>query len=342
MWILLNKVDDEWRPFESTWRMDRYKGTTVRDYTVYLSRAKALAEMNDYITLSDRDCPTVVAEEEMDYHLLEIMPRQSVSIERLIMEALNERMPDMDVDFYGIGSDTPAQGFTTSALSDAITDIKAHCEEQGLSVYVVPSRDDLPIVVGKAVYLVADALGDVAEVEKILASRLVRHTTLASLVGDKWPLIVSEIQQLKAKGDPQIVRLTGEAWRRYGGHNHVFGTEVEVKEILTVAVEMRMDEGPIVGLLRRLREAIANTLRQMGFRHRFDTVDLDAVITAAEKGVESDQGTVHENEVPGFAVVTDFPESSDVSRNSNIVKDDSERIGNRAATHTEDRHVSGM
>jgi len=154
---------------------------------------------------------------------------------------------------------------------------------------------------------VADALGDVAEVEKILSSRLVRHTTLASLAGTEWPLIVGEIQQLKARGEPQIVRLADEVRHRYGE----LAPEEEVKEILTVAVEMRMAEGPIAGLLRRLREAVASTLRRMGFKHRFDTVDLDAVITAAEKEMQSGEkeSIAHGSEIPGFAVVTDFPES---------------------------------
>jgi len=216
-------------------------------------------------------------------------------------------------------------------LSDAIAHIKVHCEAQGLSVYVVPSMGDLPAIVknkladketpgaayvGDAIYLVADALADGAEAESILASRLVRHMTLASLTGDEWPLIVEKIQRLKARVDPQTGWLAEAAWRRYGRHSHIFGTEEEVRELLTVAVEMRMAEGPIASLLRRFREAISETLQRLGFKHRLDTVDLDRIITTAEEAIKSDkeQGIVQVGDgVPGFAVVTDFPEEmSDV------------------------------
>jgi len=138
MWILVNKVDDEWQPFETTWRMDKKAGKTVSAPTVYLSRARALAEMQGYLTWGNDG----VAEEESDYHLLEIMPRRGVSVERLIMETLTDRMPDIDVDFHGIRSDAPAHGFTVLTLSAAIADIKGYCEAQGLPVYVVPSMED--------------------------------------------------------------------------------------------------------------------------------------------------------------------------------------------------------
>ncbi len=155
-----------------------------------------------------------------------------------------------------------------------------------------------------AVYLVADAIADMAAVEKILSSRLLRHVALASLAGAEWPLIVNEIQQLKARDEPQIVRLANQVRQRYGE----LAPQAEAKEILTVAVQSRLEEGALAGILRRLREAIAGTLRKMGFRHRFDTVDLDVAITSAEKEIESEQDIVHGRGLPGFAVVTGFPE----------------------------------
>ncbi len=117
MWILVNKVDDDWRPFESTWRMDKYQGKTVCDPVVYLSLAKALEEMNDCMYWSKvRDDSAAETSEDEDYHVLEILPRPGVSVDRLIMETLTERLPDIEVDFHAAGSGTAA-GFSISALS---------------------------------------------------------------------------------------------------------------------------------------------------------------------------------------------------------------------------------
>ena len=165
-------------------------------------------------------------------------------------------------------------------------------------VFVVRSVKDLPFSSpenadgaycdGK-VYVVADNVADLKQLQKVMAHECVLHHSMESMLGPYgFSKVHKGIQSLKEAGDPTVVALAENILSRYG----VLPPEIETKEIVARAGEMCLDESGNVkvafGFMKSVFAGVAGWLRDQGLTIPFSNLELQGIMHDAGNWIKKD------------------------------------------------------
>lgn len=166
------------------------------------------------------------------------------------------------------------------------------------SVHVVKSVKDLPFktpantdgaYTEKTVYVVADNIANLKQLQKVMAHECVMHHSLEEMLGDYgFSKLHKGVQQLKKDGDPTIVALSKDIASRYGPLPPV----VETKEIIARAGEQCLDDhGQIkvhFGWMKGVFAGVAGFLRDQGLNIPFSNTEIQGIMHNAGEWVKRD------------------------------------------------------
>jgi len=155
-------------------------------------------------------------------------------------------------------------------------------------VFVVGSTTDLPFDApshadgayydGK-VYVVAGNIGDMRQLQKVMAHECIMHHSLEEMLGNYgFAKLHHGIQSLKAKGDETVCALAANVRSRYGD----LPPDIETKEIVARAGEQCLDEQGNVriqyGFMKGVFSGMAGWLRDHGISVPFTNVELQGIL----------------------------------------------------------------
>lgn len=143
------------------------------------------------------------------------------------------------------------------------------------------------------VYVVADNIADLKQLQKVMAHECVLHHGLEDMLGDYgFAKLHRGIQKLKDAGDPVVGKLAENIRGRYGE----LPPEIETKEIVARAGEQCLDDkGEIkvsFGFMKGVFAGIAGWLRDHGIGVPFTNLELQGIMHNAGEWVK--QGPVQE------------------------------------------------
>ncbi|RWA45609.1 hypothetical protein AU476_00835 [Cupriavidus sp. UYMSc13B] len=155
-------------------------------------------------------------------------------------------------------------------------------------VFVVGGPNDLPFDVpshvdgayhdGK-VYVVAGNIGDMRQLQKVMAHECIMHHSLEEMLGNYgFAKLHHGIQSLKAKGDETVCALATNVRSRYGE----LPPDIETKEIVARAGEQCLDaQGNVriqYGFMKGVFSGVAGWLRDHGISVPFTNVELQGIL----------------------------------------------------------------
>jgi hypothetical protein len=166
------------------------------------------------------------------------------------------------------------------------------------SVTVVQSVKDLPFessdntdgaYCAGQVYVVADKIADLKQLQKVMAHECVMHHGLEEMLGAYgFSKLHHGIQKLKADGDPVVTALAANILSRYGE----LSPEIETREIVARAGEQCLDEFGNVkvafGFMKSVFAAITGWLRDHGIGIAFTNTELQGIMHSAGEWVKQD------------------------------------------------------
>lgn len=168
-------------------------------------------------------------------------------------------------------------------------------------VKVVETVDELPCVVRRhsdgvhydgRVYVIAENIFDLKQVQKVMAHECILHHSLESMLGDYgFAKLHSGIQALKEAGDPVVDQLAREVGEAYG----VLSPMEETKEIVARAGEQCLDEKGSIrvgfGFMKGVFAGVVSWLRDKGLSFPFSNFELQGIIHNAGRWIEQDHGS---------------------------------------------------
>ena len=193
-------------------------------------------------------------------------------------------------------SDHPGmtQAAAQSALEPAIQEIQSRYRSK---IHVVANTEELPFDVEPGtrpkgvyqdgeIYLVAGNLRNKRDAQVTLAHELIGHMGIEEMMTVKeWQDLRADISSLADKGE--IKELADEVMQRYGELDE----NTRAAEILAIAAEKRMEEGPVAAVLRRARELMRAFLKQLGLKLPFSVTEIDTLLSRSLHRVQSEDTT---------------------------------------------------
>lgn len=144
--------------------------------------------------------------------------------------------------------------------------------------FEAPSNADGAYHDGK-VYVIASAIGDMRQLQKVMAHECIMHHSLEEMLGDYgFSKLHHGIQSLKAQGDKTVCYLAENIRARYGD----LPPDIETKEIVARAGEQCLDEqGQIrvqYGFMKGVYAGVAGWLRDHGIKVPFTNIELQGIL----------------------------------------------------------------
>lgn len=141
-----------------------------------------------------------------------------------------------------------------------------------------PSNADGAYHDGK-VYVIAGAIGDMRQLQKVMAHECIMHHSLEEMLGDYgFSKLHHGIQSLKAQGDKTVCDLAENIRARYGD----LPPDIETKEIVARAGEQCLDEQGQVrvqyGFMKGVYAGVAGWLRDHGIKVPFTNIELQGIL----------------------------------------------------------------
>lgn len=177
-------------------------------------------------------------------------------------------------------------------------------------VHVVRSAADLPFDApenadgayhDKQVYVVASNIGDLQQLQKVMAHECVMHHSLEEMLGHYgFSKLHHGVQALKGSGDETVCSIAADVRKRYGD----LPPDMETKEIVARAGEMcldsRGDVRPKFGFMKGVYAGVAGWLRDHGIAVPFTNAELQGILHKSSEWAKSapDRGTAGRDE-PG-------------------------------------------
>jgi len=132
------------------------------------------------------------------------------------------------------------------------------------------------------VYVVAGNIGDLKQLQKVMAHEVVMHHSLEQMLGNYgFSKLHHGLQSLKAKGDHTVCSIAGNVRSRYGE----LPPEIETKEIVARAGEKCLDELGNVrvefGFMKGVFAGVSCWLRDHGISVPFTNVELQGILHSA-------------------------------------------------------------
>lgn len=131
------------------------------------------------------------------------------------------------------------------------------------------------------IYLVADKLNDEEHILSRLAHEAVGHHSFEQIMGDDLEQVLERVQWLKRSGDKKLTAISDEVFERYGRLDKI----TEAKEIVALVAE----KGVSSPLLTKVVAAVRKFLRNLGINLKWSKTDLDALVIAAAKNLETNR-----------------------------------------------------
>lgn len=153
-----------------------------------------------------------------------------------------------------------------------------------------PANTDGAFHDGK-VYVVAGNIGDVQQLQKVMAHECIMHSSLEEMLGNYgFAKLHHGIQSLKAKGDETVCALAENIRSRYG----VLPPDIETKEIVARAGEQCLDDQGNVhiqyGFMKGVFAGMTGWLRDHGISVPFTNVELQGILHKSGEWAKSGQG----------------------------------------------------
>jgi len=270
-----------------------YWSTTLekfaRAFDAFVSdELEARQAKNEYLSHAGRSGATVPMGDE----------REVVnSAFRALVGEVKSRETEQGVALFSLGAGEAVKGMPVAVIEAEVARMrKAWPSMPGVSV--VRSVDDLTIDVKRhadgvyydgRVYVVAENIVDLKQLQKVMAHECVLHHSLEEMLGEYgFAKLNSGIQALKKKGDPVIGELAADIRTRYG----VLPPEQETKEIVARAGEKCLDDTGNVkigfGFMKSVFAGVAGWLRDHGFKVPFSNTELQGIMHDAGKWIQRD------------------------------------------------------
>lgn len=141
------------------------------------------------------------------------------------------------------------------------------------------------------VYVVAGNIGDMRQLQKVMAHEFIMHHSLEEMLGDYgFSKLHHGIQSLKAKGDETVCALAEDVRSRYGD----LPEDIETKEIVARAGEQCLDEQGNVrvqyGFMKGVFAGVAGWLRDHGISVPFTNVELQGILHRSGEWAKNGSG----------------------------------------------------
>jgi len=220
---------------------------------------------------------------------------------RSLIDIVESRETERGVALASIAAVEPAEvkaSLSVDAIALEVT--RKRSKWPGMPrVTVVKRVADLPFKMKKntdgafgdgQVYLVAENIFDLKQVQKVMAHECVLHYGLEAMLGDYgFSKLHTGIQGLKKAGDPVVCRLAANILERYGRLPPIS----ETREIVARAGEECLDSAGNVkveyGFMKSVFAGVAGWLRDKGFEIPFTNTELQGIIHDAGKWIERDR-----------------------------------------------------
>lgn len=228
---------------------------------------------------------------------------ERVSINAAFTALLGEfqtRETERGTQLYSFNEAPNKKTLSSSEIIDEVTRI--HKQWPGMpKVHVVNSVADLPFASPEnvdgsyipsasglgQVYVVANQIGSIKDLQRVLAHECIMHHTLPNMLGQHaFNNLHKGIQVLKAKNDPVISAIAENIGQRYGKLEPL----TETHEILARAGEMCLDDkGDIrigFGFVKGMFAGVAGFLRKHGLDVPFTNIELQGIMHKAGKLIQ--------------------------------------------------------
>lgn len=162
-----------------------------------------------------------------------------------------------------------------------------------------PSNADGAYHDGK-VYVIAGAIGDMRQLQKVMAHECIMHHSLEEMLGDYgFSKLHHGIQSLKAQGDKTVCDLAENIRARYGD----LPPDIETKEIVARAGEQCLDEQGQVrvqyGFMKGVYAGVAGWLRDHGIKVPFTNIELQGILHKSGEWAKNAPGIDAGKAAPG-------------------------------------------
>lgn len=139
------------------------------------------------------------------------------------------------------------------------------------------------------VYVIANNVADVKQLQKVLAHECVLHHSLIEMLGAYgFSKLHHGLQKLKEQGDPVVLALAADIQNRYGA----LPPEMETMEIVASAGEQCLDEKGNIrvefGFMKGVFASIAGWLRDHGISFPFSNTELQGIMHNAGEWIKRD------------------------------------------------------
>lgn len=217
---------------------------------------------------------------------------------RALVGEVKTRETEKGVALCSLNVGGPVEGLPVAVIEAEVARMRKGWPSMP-GVTVVRSVDDLAVDVKRHsdgvhydghVYVVAENVGDLKQLQKVMAHECVLHHSLEEMLGEYgFAKLNSGIQALKKKGDPVIGELAADIHARYG----VLPPEQETKEIVARAGERCLDETGNLkigfGFMKSVFARVAGWLRDHGIKWPFSNMELQGIMRDAGKWIQRDR-----------------------------------------------------
>jgi len=215
-----------------------------------------------------------------------------------LFNIIETKETEKGVALYSKEKDIPT-GLSTSEIEKIIAPVILKWGDKAPKVEVVQSIKDIPEHIvdvneygvehvsavhygpEEQIYLVADKLKDKDFVLSRLAHEAVGHHSFEEMMGDDLDQVLERVQWLKKSGDKKLTDISKEVYERYGKLDKV----TEAKEIVALVAE----RGVKSPLLTKVVAAIRKFLRKLGISLKWTATELEALVVAAAKNLETNR-----------------------------------------------------
>lgn len=242
-------------------------------------RLESKAAKNSYLTFGVRASPDVPTG----------MEREDINAAfGTLIGALTVRETELGPALFSSSSHTAGRStLPVTKINAEIQRLRGHWKNMP-QVLVVGDTSDLPFDAlsnadgayydGK-VYVVANAIGDLRQLQKVMAHECIMHHSLEEMLGNYgFSKLHHGVQSLKAKGDETVCAIAADVRLRYGD----LPSDIETKEIVARAGEQCLDDQGQVrvryGFMKALYAGVADWLRDHGIQVPFSNAELQGIL----------------------------------------------------------------
>ncbi|ART61532.1 hypothetical protein CBP36_21450 (plasmid) [Acidovorax carolinensis] len=172
-------------------------------------------------------------------------------------------------------------------------------------VFVVGDTSELPFNApsnadgayhDRKVYVIANAIADLGQLQKVMAHECIMHHSLEEMLGDYgFSKLHHGVQSLKAKGDETVCAIAENVRSRYGD----LPADIETKEIVARAGELCLDaQGQVrvgYGFMKGVYAGVAGWLRDHGIQVPFTNTELQGILHKSSEWAKRETGMATPN-----------------------------------------------